>query len=245
VRTVRDAIEDLEGLNNTWDLQPPPSGRYPATFSDYYGGDDGGEFFVDSHVWRTEGVVNRTLFMAEQGDWAEGEPLPRVVKRYGERFGRPDAWDERAWDSLHDPKRMHINAVTRAYYDRPGYVITGAGGGAQVHPVEPRFISVREAYRLMGFPDDWTITWAKNVGHANTVSGKQIPVESTRWLCKHIKNALEGRPGAWHGEDIGGDGEFVVNCTSDYLRVFHGRTFEHGVDGRSKALREEMERRPA
>lgn len=232
VRTYRDAMGDLVGLNNTWN---PQRGDFNAWY--------GGEQYVDSHTWPTAGnnpQLSRVLPLVEWG-WQAGESFVDLIRRLGRR---PEWWSDKEWESFNNPKRMHINAMTRVSWDRPGYVITGGGGHLFLHPEESRPLSVREVYRLMGFPDSWTIRWAEpSINKAYLVSGKQVPVENTRWISKFARRAIEGIPGAWFGTEIG-ERERIVDVTNDYKRVFHDRTGAH-VDSRNPKLKAEMESRPA
>ncbi|NWJ47033.1 MAG: DNA cytosine methyltransferase [Chloroflexi bacterium] len=63
------------------------------------------------------------------------------------------------YEQLVQGARDRIDHTDRLAWDRPsGTVLVGStrgGGRPFIHPFEPRHLTVREAARLQGFPDDW------------------------------------------------------------------------------------------
>lgn len=231
VATYQDAIGDLQGLKLQWEAQQL---RYePSWWSGAKRNYD--DECADSHVVHENAHVRRAHALAS--NWAPGEGMKEAARRWDVP---PEPWTPEAWAKL--PKWL-FGDPRRVRPDRAGYVITGSGGADFVHWAEDRVLTVRECLRLMGFPDSWTATSAKHAGQAYVWSGKQMPCESATWLCNWARRALEGVPGAWFGDEIGAR-ERVVDCTNDFLQCYNPRT---GAveDTRSKALREEMARRPA
>lgn len=140
----------------------------------------------------------------------------------------------------------------RAHARKPAPVITGTGVEDTIHPVLPRTLTFREAARIMGFPDDWSL--APILGEQGAKSshivqrqkwlGKGISVPCGEWIGGWAKRTLEGNPGAWRGEPTGEEAEWVIDVTNDYKKVYCDKTGEV-ADTRTKALKKEMEARAA
>jgi site-specific DNA-cytosine methylase len=210
IATYRDAIGDLVGLENSWEPQriihAPSWWAAPKRSADNT---------VDAHVWPKESPVAirfKKLFRS----WKPGESLKDVIMRYDAKHGPIAGWPEKQWTAYCDPEHFTINSTVRVRWDRPGYVITGAGGQAFIHPEEGRMLSLRECARLMGFPDDWSWRTAPSVGKGFMWVGKQIPVESGRWMAKWARESLNGNPGSIQGEPGGLPNEYVINVTNAY-----------------------------
>lgn len=212
--SYEDRIGDLAQVPLHW--QGDPGGHLPH-------GDGGQRRWIDLYDWWEP--------------WTSGR---MACERYANAHGGqlPPTWDGKArpheTDSWHTPLRT-------AGHKLPN-VITGHGGGGYVHWSEPRFLTAREAFRLMGFPDAWDLGGARSVAQAHTWSGKQMTIEAARWMLSNVKSSIEGRPGLWKGEQIG-EREYVIDTTSDYKSCYDERSGAR-VDSRSKHWRAAMEARP-
>jgi site-specific DNA-cytosine methylase len=217
VVTYGDAIGDLQGLNFQVEDQP-----YAALApSDWVLEQQllRADGFVDWHVpWGTD-EENRAvkLFKEVEPHWKPGtgmteairewpfdDPPPSLIEHYP--YDETNWRDPRGW---HWPRRIHP--------DKPGYVLTGAGGSNYVHWSEPRYLTIREASRLMGYPDDWAWPRDLNIDIVNSLIGKCCPVQSGRWISGWAADAIDGKPGLIGGEVIG-DNEMLFDCTLDYRR---------------------------
>lgn len=212
VATYRDAIGDLVGQELTWEEQ------------NYV--NDPTAYVEEWHLRRPDGKVaghmphlnEKTRFVALMNDvidgWEPGvkmkaliesldEPPPTLLERFP--YTKETWRDLRGWQW-----------PTRIDPDRPGYVIAGGGASKFVHWEEPRFLTVRELSRLMGYPDTWNWPDGISVDNAGKLIGKCCPVTSGFWLSWWVANALEGTPGE-KGKEVG-DREFEHNSSLDYRR---------------------------
>lgn len=215
VVTYRDAIGDLEGLDLQWEDQPYR--RDPAelgSFGDRLRRDDG---FVDAHQAYQE-TRDAALLVEIERYLKPGQSVKDLLENdldeppqvLLERFPyTKDDWKElRGWQWF---KRVNP--------DKPGFVVSGGGAGDFVHWSEPRFLTIREITRLMGYPDEWR--WPEEVSSVNVASalvGKCCPVDSGRWISEAVADALEGQP-QFDPERIEiGEREFLHNSSLDYRR---------------------------
>jgi site-specific DNA-cytosine methylase len=193
----------------------------------------------DGHMPHGDGGQRRWLDLWEWWrPWRNGRSACEAYAN-AHNGALPPSWDQRArpheTDSWHTPLRVEAHRLPN--------VISGHGGGGFAHWSARRFLTAREAFRLMGFPDTWTLRGARSVAQAHVWSGKQMTVEAARWLLRNVRSSLEGRPGPWRGEQIG-EREYVVNTTQDYLAVYNAKTGTR-EDTRSKRWRDAMASRPA
>lgn len=212
VATYRDAIGDLIGLENMWDPQDirAKATRWSKDKHDYTGQ-------VDGHVWPTNAFADRVTFLIRW--WQPGMTLKDAVNAaHDAGVKRPAGWPVTSWDQLLDPKKFSINGHVRVRWDKPGYVVTGAGGISFIHPEEPRCLSLRECARLMGFPDAWTWRTPRSLGQGFMWVGKEIPVESGAWIASWARDSIDGAPGSITGEP-GITGERIINVTNAYKEV--------------------------
>jgi site-specific DNA-cytosine methylase len=222
VVTYGDAIGDLVGLECKPEEQPyadlAPS---DWVLEQYLLRNDGK---VDWHVpWGTD-PDNRAvkLFREVEPHWEPGTGMTEAIRNWPEDQPPPRTllenyrYDESNW---RDPRGWHW--PRRIHPDKPGYVLTGAGGSGYVHWSEPRYLTIREASRLMGYPDDWRWPHGTNIDIVNSWIGKCCPVQSGRWLSEQVADSLE-YPELEHvnpddHERIGPD-EMLFDCTLDYRR---------------------------
>lgn len=217
---LRDAWEDLSGLQMTWEPQPY---RRPATWwsGTHVRTDD--MLAVDGHVGLTSQAASRiddVLEMANRnGGWPVNTSLSVMLKSLYQHFGKlPASWDYRIDRLIAKDFEMGFTIPYRWNPDRAARVIIGGALNLVVHPWEDRLITHREAARVMGFPDDWRISTMKRTSALPLTWGKGITVQCGSWLSGHVKDALDGNPGENSGVQVA-DREWLIESTSKYGRV--------------------------
>lgn len=219
VVTYRDALEDLQGLNLQWNDQPYvwKIGDPGSTFGDRLRRSDGQ---VSDHMAYTS---NRDVSLLEELEdiLAPGQSVKDLIENMDtppqvllDRFPytADDYRELRGWQWF---KRIDP--------DKPGFVVSGGGAGDFVHWKEPRFLTVREISRLMGYPDSWR--WPEEVSSVNVASalvGKCCPVNSGKWISEAVADALDGNPqnNGMADEILGSpqNREYLHNSSLDYRR---------------------------
>lgn len=183
--TLRDCIGDLEEV--------------PIGFGD--------EAF--GHVVHDCARTRRMSWLASHVDWNEGEASGIAAARYNDRL--PDEWFHKDGRPIRTELGDSMYAPRRLAYDKPAPVLRGYGLTEYVHPTLPRNITFREAARIMGYSDDWSVAPAIQRGSVGSKwFGKQIPVAAGRWIASWIRQSAEGRPGPI---GLGGSGERVIDVT--------------------------------
>lgn len=215
VVTYYDAIDDLAKLSLQWEEQPITT-PVPSVFAEELRRDDG---LVSSHVTIDEKARFSELLGEVVHDWQPGESMKDVIERqpappkdFLERF----PYDESNWRDLRGwqwPRRIRG--------DKPGYVLAGGGIQKFVHYSEPRFLTIRECTRLMGYPDAWEWPDEASVNTASALIGKCCPVDSGRWISEWVAKAFDGEPGE-RGKKTDDpqavDREYLHNSSLDYRR---------------------------
>jgi site-specific DNA-cytosine methylase len=257
VPVVREVFQDLLPLQSTWEKQPYRS--MPSWWSeqmwDGTGTVDGHALVESPHIERVMDLVTGPRAV----EWNEGEQLAIVCRRYYERYGDlPKSWyypsslpviDAVTGEPAYDPdtgKRlrepmpkadvliktdfnMGFNQLTRWYSEKPARVITGGGCQQVLHPTLLRTITHREAARIQGFPDAWTVRPMRGVPEVGSTWGKGIPVHAGRWVSTWARESIEGRPGSMTGEPAPvhdknckadhHEREFIIDVTNDWQQV--------------------------
>ena len=185
--TVGDAIKDISGAALQWEPQPYIDSPTPyakvlrgrkRTFEDNvaYDGSMLGVIAPLMPFW-DQGKGIRT---AARALLAAGEELtPRLEK----------AWlpEEETFKGFMWPFRVAL--------DEPSPVLTGSCFSAVVHPVEDRFLTVRELARVMAIPDEWTFgDSVKTAQQGGTLIGKNCTTGAGEWMASAIRDALAGTP---------------------------------------------------
>jgi site-specific DNA-cytosine methylase len=233
VATYKDAIGDLEDLPLTMDWQ-----WHVADPSEWLTQWSMRGAMIDAHDYNRNPYVRRMEDIAVT--WALGTNHRAAAKAYYREHGRlPDSWGN--FDIERIDEGFHGTARVRP--DRSGYVITGAGGTSFIHYKHDRILTIRECARLMGFPDDWT--W--NIPSKNRAFlwvGKQLPIQNGRWISQAAFKSLNGAAPKWPGWPGDIKGEWVIDVTNDYKRVYNERTGAQ-EDTRNKKIADEMSWRPS
>jgi site-specific DNA-cytosine methylase len=224
VRTpvLRDVIEDLEGLDLTW--EPQPYRRPPTWWSKPSRSDTG---IVDGHMVSRSPVVTRALDLLEaNGGWPQGKAVGKVLEAYYKEHGTlPNSWLYQKDRLVARDFFMGFTTMVRWREDRPARVITGAALQSVLHPWLDRTITHRETARIMGFPDDWKIKPIAGNGTAPTW-GKGITVQCGKWIGDWTRRSIDGEPGSNQGMRIG-DREYFIEATP---RVWKASVPEPDVD---------------
>jgi site-specific DNA-cytosine methylase len=217
VPSLRSVIGDLEDLATTWEQQPY---RRPASWWTRTRRSESG--LVDGHQWRsTLGFWRAMDLIAPNGSegltWPQGERMNKIVRRYYQEHGNlPDTWNPSTVERLiRTDFWCGVAELTRWWYDKPAYVITGAGLETVLHPTLNRCVTHREVARIMGFPDDWRIWPLRQWKSLHPTWGKGIPVDCGRWISGWARSSILGEPGTMSGEPIG-DREYLIDVTNDW-----------------------------
>jgi site-specific DNA-cytosine methylase len=223
VATYRDAIGDLQGHLLTWDAQPYRQPAIDPLFDAWWvkeqGIRKGAGKTVDAHAAygdendkaRTPRIYLEDLlpYFTEGGN--DEVPLQKFLADNGRLPAGAEGW----WDWENNRKKG-FSSPRMIVPDRPGYVLTGGGLADFFHWAEPRYLTVRETARLMGYPDTWSWDSASGLNQASAWIGKCCPVTSGRWISQRILHALRGE--AEEPLTQIGEREGYFNCTLDYKR---------------------------
>jgi site-specific DNA-cytosine methylase len=251
VPVVSDLLYDLETMKldmaeQKYKRKAKPG--YPASLRNPAG-------VVDGHQTRTSAEIRAMEWMSEVLDrndepWAGGEKIGDALRRAIEFAGFdavPDFMKRGANGGItHSLLSTHAYCPRRAHGGKAAGVVTGTGAEDIVHPSLPRTITYREAARIMGFPDAWSLaplTSRGGVSNNQKWLGKGISVPCGEWIGGWVRKALEREPGTWRGTELDRY-EYVIDVTSDHKAVYDERTGERR-DSRSKDLRKAMEARVA
>jgi DNA (cytosine-5)-methyltransferase 1 len=217
VPMLRDAIGDLTGLASTWEAQVP---IHPASW--WIKEQQMDAPTVDGHHVDWTPYARRAIDLIKAGEtWGVRENIAKVAKRHFERTGDlPASWASSRDKTIAGDFNMGYNQLVRWNPDGMARVITGGALSLVLHPWEDRPITHREAARIMGFPDTWMIRPIRRVSGLRMTWGKQIPVQTGRWIAHWAKQSVEGQPGSDHGTLIG-EREWLIDHTNLYRKHTH------------------------
>jgi DNA (cytosine-5)-methyltransferase 1 len=154
--TVRQAVADLPAISNGHDDDPmlyrPHSGR-PSTYAQLMRAGSNG--LITDHITREHNKQDVQAFASMREGMVYAE-LAEHFKRY-----RDDIFADK---------------YKRLYWDRPAWTVTAHLAKdcyTHIHPGQSRTISVREAARLQGFPDEFR--FFGNMGDRFRQIGNAVP----------------------------------------------------------------------
>lgn len=149
--------------------------------------------------------------LAKGADWDRVAAGKMSAEDYCAKWGtvdfppsKPEPWQGGAY------------AAKRWDGDKHGLVMAGDALQQIVHPTQPRTLTYREAARIMGFPDAWSVTpyYLKPDGSSARASaqvfGKGCLVDSGRWIGEAAVARINGEPLEDSGVEVG-EREFVVD----------------------------------
>lgn len=225
--TVADALGDLRSQPLSWEAQPYASA--PTWWSHHLRSASGE---VDGHHEpREHNHRQRLTDLTDKVEWLPGEKESHVLKRYYDAHGElPESWryksssktnshltrDKQLIDRGLDPGGFA--QIKRWDWDMPGRVLTGAGPYQVWHP-DNRFLTHREAARIMGFPDDWKVGNSHEDRRLHGFWGKGTSVAPAEWVMNWVRASLDGEPGSVKGDDAE-DGSRVINITARWKDVW-------------------------
>lgn len=231
---LRDAIEDLAGLDLTWEKQPYR--RSPTWWSATHvrtpdmSGVDGHQKLTTAATSRVDDVLE--MAREKNGGWPIRTSIATMLKQlYTEHGYIPKSWDYRVDRLIAKDFDMGFTIPYRWDGNRAGRVIVGGALNLVIHPWEDRLITHREAARIMGYPDDWTV---KNIERTTALPltwGKGITTMCGRWISGAVKNALDGNPDSDSGVQVD-DREWVIEQNSSYAK--RERIAETAVESNEK-----------
>lgn len=213
VPDLRDVIEDLQGLKQTWKTQNYYLGPtwYSAHLRDRHVDGDG---VVDGHASVDNPHTRRTLELLNEVDWLPNEHIQQVTRRYFDQHGDlPKGWQHLV-DKLKGRDFFQGYQTPIMWHpDHHARVVTGGALLHAIHWAERRMFTHREAARVLGYPDSWLIEPLKGTPGLFLTWGKGITVHCGRWIADWIKRSLDGQPGPDSGVVIG-DNERLINVTN-------------------------------
>lgn len=160
--------------------------------------------------WLTFRQATEGMSLTPDGDlWHRARnPRPETVIRYsavpadgGSRFEMEENLDRDGLGHLVPPCwRRHRNGshdvFGRLWWDRPASTIRTEfykpEKGRYLHPTEPRAITVREAARLMSFPDDFILPEEQSMTAIARQVGNAVPPLLARRLAEAAADQLDG-----------------------------------------------------
>ena len=187
---------------------------------------------VDGHDVARSPTYDRIVELMELEEWRQGDRMSDVLRRLYERTGDlPMSWhyptkktDPVTGERVTLPKvrrlvetdfAMGHNQPVRWRESRIARVLTGGAVHLIVHPTLPRTLTQREAARIQGFPDEWSIFPVRRAPDLGPGWGKGVPVHAGRWVAWWAKRAVLGEARSPSGSLIG-DRERLVQLTADY-----------------------------
>jgi len=201
---------------------------------------------VDGHDIARSPTYDRIQELFDEGmEWAEGERVSDVLRRYYKMHGKlPRGWyynskkpllDDNGTPVMTDEGKpayvdivkadrlietdfaMGHNQTIRWRGGRMAKVITGGAVHLILHPTLNRTLTQREAARIQGFPDNWKIWPVRNAADLGPAWGKGVPVQAGQWVASWAYRSLNGNPGPLAGAPFGDDGsERIIEVTNDY-----------------------------
>lgn len=229
VPTVADAIGDL--LNQPLSMEANEYDAPATWWSLPLRRDDN---LVDGHETMPEGDNHLVIdLIREDNDlWVEGESEGLAARNYYEKYGTfPERWlkkkrktiatgEVRTLDRWALDKNFDFGMfqVSRWRWNKPAFVVTGAGPLIGIHPKLPRFFTHREIARIMGFPDSWLIEPLRNEKTLQNGWGKGVSVHCGEWISTWAKRSIEGNPGLFEeGRRVSSLVKDVEDVEREYL----------------------------
>jgi DNA (cytosine-5)-methyltransferase 1 len=169
--TVRQAIRDLPSIKNGDDEDPrpyTPSRGKPSSYVALMRTSSNGT--LTDHICRAYNSQDVRAFRT-MGEGMKYRELAPRFKRY-----RDDVFPDK---------------YKRLYWAQPAWTVTAHLGKdcyTHIHPAQPRTISVREAARLQGFPDDYR--FFGNIGDRFRQIGNAVPPLMGWGIAEFIKKRV-------------------------------------------------------
>jgi site-specific DNA-cytosine methylase len=216
---VKQAIGDLEGMNDQWEPQlykRTPS--YENTRWAWHARQKSGNY-VDGHKTIDSLGAKRIAYLLSTGFWTHGKDFSYVLKNcYENGIDLPEVYARKIDKLIADDFNMGWNTPQRLLATHTCPAITGSGAEQLGHYRENRILTHREIARLMGFPDDWKIAPNADYSALRSAWGKGVTVDVGRYFGQWLKNSLEENPGAIIGDEIG-ERERLINFTNRYPKL--------------------------
>lgn len=169
------------------------------------------------HVVLDSPRSRRLSELASKVEWNADEPAGIAFERAWKAGVELATWNR---NKPGVDSRTSLYAARRWNYDKPARVIRQYACAENVHPTQPRCFTFREAARIMGMPDTWSVQAAvDNRANGQAWFGKGIPVESGQWIATCAANSLAGQPGPITGTLIG-DREYLIDVRKPKLSVY-------------------------
>lgn len=216
---IMDIIGDLAKMPQTWNKQQytAPASKWVKHLRSKDGLVDGHQGKTNIHAQRVQEIFDVIGNDAWEGNGDLGGALKKAVDKNDGKF--PQKWVDISERVLRKEFKLGFSQPYRWKEDHWCNVLTGSALDHVVHPTEPRLITHREAARMQGLPDDWSIADAKDYSALAAVWGKAVPVQAASWVAKGLKNSLEGNPQGPDAELIG-DREYLIDADKGFSRHY-------------------------
>jgi DNA (cytosine-5)-methyltransferase 1 len=172
-RTVRDAIQDLEGVPTVYDAAKDAG----TVLDDVQNVSDLGKLLRDTDVLKNHIITNTRETALERF---------RALKQ-GQNFHALD--ESLKTNTYTDVSRTQNTIYCRLDYDQPSGTVVNVRKSMWVHPVFDRAVSVREAARLQTFPDSFIFYGTKDKQYQQV--GNAVPPIMAKAIAKKLAQQLK------------------------------------------------------
>lgn len=195
--TSWDALADLSGLD--WTVPGEQAYLYGSTpWSEPLRRSDG---LVDGHVTASPLTNAKVIEFTAKYGWPPGDSLVHVLARldddvlenlptgggvHSHHKDRARRFNSGAGNTMTSFQLWRLNPRT------PAKTVDGATPKSIIHPVEDRLLTMRETYRLLGYPDEWRLGERAVYKQANW-PGKGVSPIAGRWIGEAIKDSVDGK----------------------------------------------------
>jgi DNA (cytosine-5)-methyltransferase 1 len=190
--TIMDAISDLpKPVNNESELleyAAPPRNKYQKSMRD--------AGISEHHHGNTSEILEKRIDHLEPGQSMQDLPTHLQHDSFDRRSRR------RVKDGTPTEKRGGApSGLKRLRPDEPSLTITGGSNSEFIHPLQDRFLTLRECIRIQSFPDWFEFHGSKTSKQQQI--GNAIPPLIAEKLANHFKKILYENIDAPYGETDG------------------------------------------
>ena len=166
--TVRDAIEDLENIETSHDVN---IGNKGVAISDKHL-----ESALGQQLRNSTKLFNHVVTAT----------TPEALERFKaiKQGGNFHTLDDALKTSYSDPARTQNTIYLRLSYDEPSGTVLNVRKSMWIHPVQHRSLSIREAARLQTFPDSFVFCGTKDSQYQQI--GNAVPPMLARAIAEHL-----------------------------------------------------------
>ena len=166
--TVRDAIEDLENIETSHDINV---GNRGVTISD-----KNLKSALGQQLRNSKRLFNHVVTAT----------TPEALERFKaiKQGGNFHTLDDALKTTYSDPARTQNTIYLRLNYDEPSGTVLNVRKSMWIHPVKHRSLSIREAARLQTFPDNFVFSGTKDSQYQQI--GNAVPPMLAKAIAEHL-----------------------------------------------------------